>query len=419
MGGPICHLPFTLYYLRFYLISELPTPNSELLRYDWSMNLPVYLDYNATTPVDPRVLEAMLPCFTDHFGNASSSHAFGQAALSTAARARESLAARLGVQPEDIIFTSGATEADNLALFGAAHGLHGKGDHIVTQATEHPAVLEACRELEREGFTVTVLSVDGHGRVDPDLVNKAMTARTILVSIMHANNELGTLQPIEIIGRLCQERGVAFHTDAAQSLGKVPFSLKEFQADLVSVTAHKLYGPKGIGALIARGDVLRHKLKPIHHGGGQELGLRPGTLNVPGIAGLARAVEIAGEDLPEEAPRLQELRQRLLKGVQQHFDDVRVNGHPEQRLPGTLHISFKGVDANHLLHRVPEVAASTGSACHSGGSHISGVLQAVGMAPEWAKGSIRLGIGRFTTEEEVDFAARKLGTTAREMQKKG
>lgn len=383
------------------------------------MNLPVYLDYNATTPVDPRVLEAMLPCFTDHFGNASSSHAFGQAALATAARARESLAARLGVQPEDIIFTSGATEADNLALFGAAHGLRSKGDHIVTQATEHPAVLEACRELEREGFTVTVLPADGHGRVDPDLVGKAITARTILVSIMHANNELGTLQPIESIASICRERGVAFHTDAAQSLGKVPFSLKEIPADLVAVTAHKLYGPKGIGALVARGEVLRHKLTPVHHGGGQELGLRPGTLNIPGIAGLAKAVEIAGEELPEEAPRLQELRLRLLNGIQQFVEDARVNGHAEHRLPGTLHISFKGIDANHLLQRVPEVAASTGSACHSGGGHLSGVLGAVGMAPEWANGSIRLGIGRFTTEEEVDFAAKKLGMTAREMQKKG
>jgi len=383
------------------------------------MNLPVYLDYNATTPVDPRVLEAMLPCFTEHFGNASSSHAFGQAALSVAAGSRDSLAARLGVQPEDIIFTSGATEADNLALFGAAHGLKGKGDHIITQATEHPAVLEACRELEREGFTVTVLPVDGHGLVDPDLVYKAMTARTILVSIMHANNELGTLQPIEPIARLCRERGAAFHTDAAQSLGKVPFSLKDIPADLVAVTAHKLYGPKGIGALIARGEVLRHKLKPIHHGGGQELGLRPGTLNIPGIVGLAKAVEVAGEELPEEAPRLRDLRLDLLKGIQQHFDEVRVNGHPEHHLPGTLHLSFKGVDANHLLHRVPEVAASTGSACHSGGGHLSGVLQSIGLAPEWANGSIRLGIGRFTTDEEVEFAAKKLGLMARELQKKG
>ncbi len=383
------------------------------------MNLPVYLDYNATTPVDPRVLEAMLPCFTETFGNASSSHAFGQAALAIAAHARESLATRLGTQPEDIIFTSGATEADNLALFGAALGLRSKGDHIITQAIEHPAVLEACRELEREGFTVTVLPVDGHGRVDPDLVSKAMTARTVLVSIMHANNELGTLQPIEPIARLCRERGVAFHTDAAQSLGKVPFSLRDIQADLVAVTAHKLYGPKGIGALVVRGEVLRHKLKPTHHGGGQELGLRPGTLNTAGIAGLAKAVEVAAVELPEEAPRLQELRLRLLTGIQQQFNEVKVNGHPEHRLPGTLHISLKGVDANHLLHRVPEVAASTGSACHSGGGHLSGVLQAIGAAPEWANGSIRLGIGRFTTEEEVDFAARKLGTMAKELSGRG
>jgi cysteine desulfurase len=379
------------------------------------MNLPVYLDYNATTPVDPRVLEAMLPFFTEAFGNASSSHAFGSAALAAAARARESLAARLGVQPEDILFTSGATEADNLALFGATHGLRSKGDHIVTQATEHPAVLEACRELEREGFTVTVLPVDGHGRVDPDLVGKAITARTILVSIMHANNELGTLQPIESIARTCRERGVAFHTDAAQSLGKVPLSLQEVPADLAAVTAHKLYGPKGIGALIARGEVLRHKLRPVHHGGGQELGLRPGTLNVPGIVGLAKAVEVAVEELPEEGPRLRELRLRLLTGLREHFEEVRVNGHPEHHLPGTLHVSLKGVDANHLLHRVPEVAASTGSACHSGGGHLSGVLAAVGMAPEWAVGSIRLAIGRFTTEEEVDFAAKKLGMTARDL----
>jgi cysteine desulfurase len=379
------------------------------------MNLPVYLDYNATTPVDPRVLEAMLPFFTEVFGNASSSHAFGSAALAAAAKARESLAVRLGVQPEDILFTSGATEADNLALFGTAHGLRSKGDHIITQATEHPAVLEACRELEREGFTVTVLPVDGHGRVDPDLVAAAMTARTILVSVMHANNELGTLQPVEALAHLCRERGVAFHTDAAQSLGKVPLSLQEIPADLAAVTAHKLYGPKGIGALVARGEVLRHKLRPIHHGGGQELGLRPGTLNVPGIVGLAKAVEVAAEELPEEGPRLRELRLRLLTGLREHFEEIRVNGHPEHHLPGTLHISLKGVDANHLLHRVPEVAASTGSACHSGGGHLSGVLAAVGMAPEWAAGSIRLGIGRFTTEEEVDFAAKKLGLTARDL----
>ena len=379
------------------------------------MKLPIYMDYNATTPLDPRVLEAMLPYLTEHFGNAGSAHSFGRAALNAVARSREALAGLLGVLPEEILFTSGATEADNLAVFGAALGLQNKGRHLITQKTEHPAVIEPFRVLEAEGFEVTWLPVDGRGRVDPAHVAQAITPRTILISIMHAQNEIGTLQPVAEIGRIARERGVVFHTDAAQSFGKVPFPLGAWPVDLASITAHKLYGPKGIGALIIRSEALRAKLKPLHHGGGQELGLRPGTLNVPGIVGLAAAAEIATAGLTEESERLKGLRLRLHRGLLAHSEGIRLNGHPEERLPGNLHLSFHGLDAHLLIDLVPEVAVSMGAACHSGPTFISPVLDALGLSREWSRGSIRFGLGRFSTEEEVDFAVHKFGTALKEL----
>jgi len=379
------------------------------------MKLPIYMDYNATTPMDPRVLEAMLPYYREHFGNPASSHPFGREALNAVAKARQALADLLGVLPEELIFTSGATEADNMAVFGTAFGFQAKGLHLITQKTEHPAVLEPFRILEAEGFEVTYLPVDGYGRVDPAHVEQAITPRTTLISIMHAHNEIGTLQPIIEIGRIAREKGVVFHTDAAQSFGKVPFPLGRWPVDLASITAHKLYGPKGIGALYVRGEGLRAKLKPLHHGGGQELGLRPGTLNVPGIVGLAAAAELATAELQEESGRLKGLRQKLHQGLLHYTDGIRLNGHPEERLPGNLHVSFSGVDAHLLLGHVPEVAVSTGSACHSGASFISPVLEALGVPREWAPGSVRFGLGRFSTEEEVEFTAHKFGRTLKNL----
>ena len=373
------------------------------------MKLPIYMDYNATTPVDPRVLEAMLPYYREHFGNPASSHPFGHDALNAVGKARKALADLLGVLPEELIFTSGATEADNMAIFGTAFGFQTKGLHLITQKTEHPAVLEPFRILEAEGFEVTYLPVDGQGRVDPTHVAQAITPRTTLISIMHAHNEIGTLQPIAEIGRIAREKEVAFHTDAAQSFGKVPFPLGRWPVDLASITAHKLYGPKGIGALFVRGEDLRAKMKPLHHGGGQELGLRPGTLNVPGIVGLAAAAELATAELAEETERLKELRMKLHRGLLHFTDAIRLNGHPEERLPGNLHLSFAGLDAHLLLAQVPEVAVSTGSACHSGPGFLSPVLEALGIPREWALGSVRFGLGRFSTEEEVDFAVHKFG----------
>ncbi|HTY43414.1 MAG TPA: aminotransferase class V-fold PLP-dependent enzyme [Thermoanaerobaculia bacterium] len=385
------------------------------------MHLPVYLDHHATTPVDPRVLEAMTPYFTRSFGNPSSrGHVFGWEAEAAVDAAREALAAALGASPKEIVFTSGATEADNLAVFGVARLHAGTGAHVVTAATEHPAVLDACRRLEKEGFGVTILAPEkGTGAIAPEQVRAALTDRTVLVSLMTANNEIGTIHDVAAIGAVCRERGVLFHTDAVQGFGKIPFDVGALNVDLASVSAHKIYGPKGVGALYVRGRNPRVRLEPLFHGGGQERGVRSGTLNVPGIVGLGRAAEIAVAEMPEESRRLRRLRRRLHAGLTARLSGVGLNGPPlpdldadgsvragavERRLPGNLNVSFAGVDGEALVVGMKDLAVSTGSACTSASLEPSPVLTAIGVPADLAHASIRFGLGRGTTEEEIDFA---------------
>jgi len=385
------------------------------------MRTPVYMDYHATTPVDPRVVEAMLPYFGQTFGNAASrNHVFGWEAEAAVEEARHRIASAMGAADKEIVFTSGATESDNLAVLGAARLLKQKGNHVVTGATEHHAVLDACKALEREGFEVTVLPTDPTGRIDADRVQDALTDRTILVTIMLANNEIGTIHPIASIGRVCHERGVLFHTDAVQGFTKIPFDVGTMRVDLASVTAHKVYGPKGIGALYVRGKGPRVRLAPLFHGGGHERGLRSGTLNVPGIVGFAAAVEIALAERDDEMRRLRLLRRRLHEGIRARVEDVRCNGAPlpeidgsgnlapgeeERRLPGNLNLSFAGVEGEALLMDLKGLAVSSGSACTSASIEPSHVLKALGVSDELAHASIRFGLGRFSTEEEVDFSS--------------
>jgi cysteine desulfurase len=364
---------------------------------------PIYLDNNSTTRCDPRVLEAMLPYFTDLYGNAASRHhAYGWRAKEAVDAAREQVAALIGAGPREIIFTSGATESDNLAIKGVAGMYRGRGDHVVTAATEHKAVLDPCRRLEREGFRVTVLPVDRFGRVTAEQVAEALTEKTILVSVMAANNEVGTLQPVREIGRLCKERGVLFHTDAVQAAGKVPLDVDDVGADLLSLSAHKMYGPKGVGALYVRSASPRVRLAPLFDGGGHERGMRSGTLPVPLVVGFGRACEIAGAEMPAEAERLLRLREGLRQGICEGLDEVSLNGHPTERLPGNLNLSFAYVDGNALLMNLRGVAVSSGSACTSADPEPSYVLRAMGVEDELAHSSIRFGLGRFNTEEEVD-----------------
>jgi cysteine desulfurase len=382
------------------------------------MKLPVYLDHHATTPVDPRVLEAMTPYFTQSFGNASSrGHVFGWEAEAAVDAARAQVAAAMGASEKEIVFTSGATESDNLAILGVAR-MHGKG-RVVTAPTEHPAVLDACRQLEREGFAVTYLAPEKTGEVPPERVREALTDDTILVTLMLANNELGAILRIAEIGAICRERGVLFHTDAVQGFGKIPFDVEAAHVDLASVSAHKIYGPKGVGALYVRARHPRVRLQPILFGGGQERGIRSGTLNVPGIAGLGRAAELAVAEMPEEAPRLRRLRARLRDAIAPRLDDVTLNGPPlpeiaadgalaggtaERRLPGNLHLSFGGVEGEALLVSLKDVAVSSGSACTSASLEPSHVLRAIGLPDDLAHASIRFGLGRWTTDEEIDYA---------------
>jgi cysteine desulfurase len=383
------------------------------------MMTPIYLDYNATTPVDPAVTEAMLPYLRDQFGNPSSSHAFGRGAHEAVEHARQQVAQLLGAYSDEIVLTGGGTEASNLALkgvvFAQAQGLWGRwgrGAHVITSAVEHPATLQPCAFLRRLGCRLTVLSVDCHGRVDPDAVRKAIDRQTVLISIMHANNEVGTLQPIREIAVMARERGVLVHTDAAQSLGKIPVDVNELGVDLLSVAGHKLYAPKGIGALYVRRGV---KLEPLLHGAGHEGGRRAGTENVASIVGLGRAAWIARESLPEARERFKRLRDRLWDRLRTSLgDQVVLNGHPEQRLPNTLNVNFVGHVGAVLLQKVPEIAASTGSACHEGVVRLSPVLQAMGVSPALGQGAIRLSVGRFTTEEEIDRAAEALALRAKQ-----
>ena len=373
------------------------------------MKTPIYMDSHATTRVDPRVVQAMLPYFTEEFGNAASrTHAYGWRAEETVTKARVQVARTINADPKEIIFTSGATESDNLALFGAVAAARGKGDHVVTGATEHPAVLDAARALQERGTAVTILPVDSHGRVDPDELRRALTGRTVLVSLMAANNEVGTIHPIAEIGAVCKERGVLFHTDAAQAVGKIPIDVQTMGVDLLSMSAHKVYGPKGIGALYVRRKNPRVVLEPILHGGGHERGLRPGTLNVAGIVGLAAALEIARSGMSEESRRLRVLRDRLQEGIASRVEGVQVNGHPSERLPHNLNVSFDYVEGEALLMALDDIAVSSGSACTSERREPSHVLRAMGVGDAMAQSSIRFGLGRFNTEEEVDYVIERV-----------
>jgi cysteine desulfurase len=363
---------------------------------------PIYLDYNGTTPIDPEVFAAMLPFLEDAFGNPSSSHWYGIKPKQAVEAARRQVAGLLDCLPEEVFFTSGGTESNNHAIKGMAHALSNKGRHIVTSAFEHPAVLEVCRHLEREGFQTTRVAVDDQGMLDPVHVQKALRPDTILVTVMHTNNEVGTVQPIAAIAELVRARGVAMHTDAAQSPGKIPVNVSALGVDLLSVAAHKLYAPKGVGALYVRKGLAPEKFC---HGAGQERGWRAGTENVPGIVGLGKACEIASRDLTENMARMKGLRDLLYNGIASRVGDVRLNGHPEQRLPNTLNLSFKGVEANRLLEEIGlEVAASAGAACHADTVAVSHVLEAMRVPVEWAKGSLRFSVGRMTTVAEIDRA---------------
>ena len=370
------------------------------------MNQPIYMDHNATTPVDPRVVEAMLPCMTESFGNAASrTHPFGWAAAKLAERARELLAAGIRAQPEEIIFTSGATESNNLAIKGAAWALERRGKHIVTCATEHKAVLDPCQALARGGFVVTVLPVDALGRLDPERLAAALTKETVVVSVMLANNETGTLQPIREIAVACRERGALLHCDATQAVGKIPVGVDALGVDLLSFSAHKIYGPKGVGALYVRRRKPRLHLVPLLDGGGHEQGLRSGTLNVPGVVGFARALEIALEEMPRENVRMTELRDQLDTAIRSRLEAVTLNGHPTERLPNTLNLSFAGVDGAALLVGLKEAAVASGSACTSADPKPSHVLLAMGRSKELANASIRFSLGRSNTAEEVQIVA--------------
>ena len=368
------------------------------------MKLPIYMDNNATTRTDPRVVAAMLPFFTEVYGNAASrNHAFGWEAEAAVEKARAQVGDLIGASAKEIIFTSGATESNNLAIKGVAQMYKKKGNHLITQVTEHKAVLDPCKRLEKEGFQVTYLPVDKYGQVSADQVRAALTDKTILVSIMAANNEIGTLQPIKSIGKLCKEKGILFHTDAVQAVGKVAVNVEEMGIDLLSLTGHKLYGPKGIGALYVRKKDPRVRLEPMIDGGGHERGMRSGTLAVPIIVGLGMACELSRQEMPEEAKRLYKLRERLRKGIMEQLPESYLNGHPDERLPGSANISFAYVEGEGLMMGIKDVAVSSGSACTSASLEPSYVLRALGVGDELAHSSIRFGLGRFTTEEEVDY----------------
>jgi cysteine desulfurase len=365
------------------------------------------MDYHSTTPVDPRVLEAMLPYFTEKFGNAASrSHIFGWTAEEAVDYARERIAKLIGAQSEkEIVFTSGATESDNLALKGVAEFYKDKGNHIVTTTVEHKAILDTCKRLEKEGFEVTYLGVGKDGLVDPDDVKRALTDKTILVSVMLANNEIGTVQPLEAIGKITRERGVLLHSDAVQGVGKVDFDVQKMNVDLASLTAHKIYGPKGIGALYVRRSKPRVRLVAQMDGGGHERGMRSGTLPVPLIVGFGKACDILAKEGKAENARLLALRERLRGSIMARLDEVYVNGSLEHRLPGNLNISFNFVEGEGLMMAIKDVAVSSGSACTSASLEPSYVLRALGVGDELAHSSIRFGLGRFNTEEEVDYVA--------------
>ena len=371
-----------------------------------AVKLPIYMDYHATTPCDPRVVDAMLPYFTQHFGNAASrNHPFGWEAEEAVEKARKQVADLIGANPKEIVFTSGATESDNLAIKGVAEMYREKGNHIITAVTEHKAVLDTCKRLEKYGYRVTYLPVLKDGLIDLDDLKRAMDDKTILVSIMFANNEIGVLQPVAEIGKLCHERGVIFHTDATQAIGKVPVDVIKQNIDLASISGHKMYGPKGVGALYVRRKNPRVQISAIIDGGGHERGMRSGTLNVPSIVGLGKACAIAQEDMAQESCRLAGLRNRLRDRIMNRLDESYINGSTEHRLPGNLNISFAYVEGESLLMGINDIAVSSGSACTSATLEPSYVLKALGTGDDLAHSSIRFGIGRFNTEAEVDYVA--------------
>jgi cysteine desulfurase len=371
----------------------------------------IYMDHNATTPLDPRVLESMMPYLTTHYGNASSvSHAFGLEAAAAVDRGRAQVAGLIGATPAEVVFTSGATESDNTAIKGVAWASRDRGRHIITTSIEHRAVLEACHFLEGEGFRVTYLPVDTHALVDPDEVRRAIANDTILISVMHANSEVGTLQPVEEIGVIARERGIPFHVDATQTVGKLPVGPDATGADFIAFSGHKIYGPKGIGGLYVR---RRRRFVPLHSGGGQEKGRRSGTYNTPGIVGLGAACELAGGDLLEEAERLRELSRRFLEKVRARIDGVVLNGHPTLRLPNNLNLSFEHVEAEGLIAALRSVAVSSGSACANETREPSYVMKALGASDERAHSAVRFGFGRITSESDVDEVVQRLDDAVR------
>lgn len=379
---------------------------------------PIYLDYHATTPVDRRVCDAMLPFFCDTFGNAASkTHPYGWDAADAVQQAREQVAALVGVSAKEICFTSGGTEANNLALQGAARGASTRGDHVVTVCTEHSSVIDTARYLEQVGFRVTFLPVGSDGLIDLNQLEDAIGDRTILVSIMAGNNEIGVLQPIREAAALAHARAVPFHTDAVQAAGKIPFDAADLDIDLASMSAHKMYGPKGVGALVVRRRKPPLEIDPIVHGGRHEQGLRSGTLNVPGIVGFGKAAELCAAELEQESRRLQSLRDRLL-GRLRELDGIAVNGSMERRLPHNLNVGFERVEAEGLLMSLGDIAVSTGSACASASAAPSHVLTSIGVSPDVARASLRFGLGRFTTEEEIDLAADRVIKAVRHLREK-
>jgi len=374
-----------------------------------SVKLPIYMDNHATTPLDPRVVAAMLPFFGEKFGNAASrSHSFGWAAEEAVENARGQIASLIGATAKEIIFTSGATESDNLMIKGVAERYRQTGNHIITQVTEHKAVLDTCKHLEKNGFEVTYLAVQSDGRVDPEAVRRAITPKTILITIMYANNETGVIQPIAEIGKIAKEHGILFAVDGAQGAGKIPVDVLRDNIDLLAVTGHKIHGPKGAGALYVRRRNPRVELSAMMDGGGHERGMRSGTLKVPGIVGLGKACELCREEMPVENARLRDLRDRLHTGLKAKLAGVSVNGSLEHRLPNNLNVSFAGADGESLMMGLSDVAVSSGSACTSANLEASYVLKALGVSDELAHSSVRFGLGRFNTVEEVEHVIEKV-----------
>src|ERR1700731_234518 len=381
-----------------------------------AIKLPIYMDYHATTPVDPRVVETMLPYFHDKFGNAASrNHSFGWTAEEAVENARAQIARLINATPKEIIFTSGATQSNNLALKGAAEMYREKGNHIITQVIEHKAVLDTCKRLEKQGYRVTYLPVSKDGLIDLEELKRAITDKTILVSVMYANNEIGVIQPVAEIGKICHERGVLFHTDGVQAFGKVPVNVIKDNIDLMSITAHKIYGPKGVGALYVRRRNPRVQLTAQMDGGGHERGMRSGTLNTPSIVGFGEAAAIAQREMPEESRRMDFLRDKLKDKLLSELDEVFINGTLTSRLPNNLNISFAYVEGESLLMGINDIAVSSGSACPSATLEPSYVLKALGVGDDLAHTSIRFGLGRFNTEEEVDYVASRVIEVVRKL----